>query len=56
MAYLTYIFLTLRGVQEFALLKPEIYLSFVLIFDLLLGKYSGLRLIEIWRFRKLMKG
>jgi hypothetical protein len=56
LAYLTYIFLTLRGVQEFALLKPEIYLSLVLIFDLLLGKYSGLRLIEIWRFRKLMKG
>jgi hypothetical protein len=55
LAFLSYIFLTLRSVQGFALLKPELYLILVLVFDLVLGKYSGLRLLEVWRFRKLIK-
>jgi hypothetical protein len=56
LALLSYIFLTLRSVQEFALLRPELYLILVLVFDLILGKYSGLRLLEVWRFRRLVNG
>src|SRR4030042_5608661 len=55
LAFISFIFLTLTIVQEFALLKPELYLLSVLVFDLILGKYSGLRLLEVWRFRKLIK-
>ncbi|MBI3443765.1 hypothetical protein HY008_03765, partial [Candidatus Woesebacteria bacterium] len=51
---ISYFFLTLRPVQEFALLNPEILLLGVAVFDFILGKYSGLRLLEIWRFRKLI--
>lgn len=50
----SYLILTLRPVQEFAILNPEILLLGVFIFDLLLGKYAGLRLLELWRFRKLI--
>jgi hypothetical protein len=40
--------------QKFALLNPEILLLAVLAFNLILGKYVGLRLLELWRFRKLV--
>lgn len=49
-----YLILTLSVVQEFAILNPELLLLGVFIFDLLLGKYSGLRLLEVWRFRRLL--
>ncbi len=55
LALVSYFFLTLKVVQEFALLNPEWYLVGLLILDYLLGKYSGLRILEIWRFRKLIK-
>ncbi len=47
--------LQLRPLQTFALLHPEALLLIVLVFDLFLGKYTGLRLIELWRFRKLIR-
>lgn len=52
----SYVFLTLKPLQEFALLNPETLLLSVLVFDFFLGKYVGLRLIEFWRFRKLITG
>jgi hypothetical protein len=54
LALISYIFLSLKFIQEFALLKPEIWILSIIIFDLLLGKYAGLRFMEIWRFRKLI--
>ncbi len=56
LALVSYIFLTSKVVQEFALLKPEILILSVAIFDIFLGKYIGLRLREFWRFRKLISG
>lgn len=53
-ALVSYIFLTLKPLQNFVLLKPEITLLGVGILDVILAKYSGLRLMEIWRFRKLI--
>jgi hypothetical protein len=54
LSLISYLFLTLRPVQEFALLNPEILLLIIFLFNLLLGKYAGLRLMEIWRFRRLI--
>ncbi len=53
-ALISYIFLTLKPLQNFVLLKPEITLLGTGILDVILAKYSGLRLMEIWRFRKLI--
>lgn len=55
LALLSYIFLTLEPIQNFALLNPEILLILTAALDFLLGRYVGLRLLEIWRFRKLIK-
>ncbi len=54
LALISYLFLTLNVLQQFAILNPEILLLSVLVFDILLGNYSGLRLLEVWRFRKLI--
>ncbi len=47
--------LALPQVQKFALLNPETTLLGVLALDLFLGRYTGLRLAELWRFRKLLR-
>jgi len=54
LALFSYVFLTSKKVQEFALLNPEILLVAVAVVDIFLGKYVGLRLREFWRFRKLI--
>ena len=54
LALVSYIFLTSTMMQEFALLNPEILLLSVVLVDFLLGKYVGLRLAEMWRFRRLI--
>lgn len=54
LALVSYVFLTLKSVQEFALLRPEALLIFVFVFNIFIGKYVGLRLREYWRFRKLI--
>lgn len=56
LSLVSYVFLTLKPLQEFALLNPEILLLSVAVFDFFLGKYVGLRFIEFWRFRKLVSG
>lgn len=56
LALVSFIFLTLKSVQEFALLNPEILIITVFFVNLFVGKYVGLRFIELWRFRKLISG
>ncbi|KKQ36783.1 MAG: hypothetical protein US53_C0037G0006 [Candidatus Woesebacteria bacterium GW2011_GWA1_37_7] len=55
LALLSYFFLTFPRVQKFALLNPEWMLIGILLVNLLMGKYAGLRLFEYLRFRKLLK-
>lgn len=55
LALISYLFLTLSTLQKYVLLNPETALISVGILDFLLAKYSGLRLMEIWRFRKLIR-
>ena len=55
LSLISYLFLTLMPLQKYVLLNPEITLLAVGLSDFILAKYSGLRLREIWRFRKLIK-
>lgn len=55
LAFIAYLILSFVPFQKFALLNPEVLLICVAIFDLILGKYVGLRFLELWRFRKLLK-
>ncbi len=56
LSLISYVFLTSAALQEFALLHPEGLLIGVAIFDFLLGQYVGLRVLEYWRFRRLIRG
>jgi hypothetical protein len=51
----SYILLNLKFVQAFVLTNPEIWIISIAIFDFLMGKYVGLRFLEYFRFKKLIK-
>jgi len=55
LALSSYFALTLQSVREYALLNPEKFLISIGLVDYILGKYVGLRILEIWRFKKLIK-
>ena len=55
LALLSYFALTLESVRVYALLNPEKILILIGLIDFVLGKYVGLRILEIWRFKKLIK-
>lgn len=55
LALISFLFLTLQPLQNYVLLNPEASLIGVAVLDLLLGKYTGLRAMEFYRFRKLIK-
>lgn len=54
LALLSFAVLSTEIVQHFALLNPEILVLAVAVFNFFLGKYVGLRVLEVWRFRKLI--
>lgn len=54
LALVSYIVLTTKALQTFAILQPELFLAGVVVGNYLLGRYSGLRLRELWRFRQLL--
>lgn len=56
LALASFIFLTLEFLQRFALLYPETILLGVVVFNVLLGRYMGLRVMEYWRYRRLIIG
>lgn len=47
--------LQLEFLQKFVLLQPEIFVLTVALFDIILGKYTGLRWMEYFRFRQILK-
>lgn len=55
LALLSFLFMTLKPIREYALLNPEKVLILLLLINFLLGKYVGLRFMEYVRFRKLVK-
>ncbi len=54
LALFSYFLLTLEPLRRYALLNPEVFLFLVMIIDILVGRYVGLRFMEYWRFRKLI--
>ncbi len=54
LALLSYFLLTLEPLRRYALLNPEAFLLAVLVIDILVGRYVGLRFMEYWRFKKLI--
>ncbi len=54
LSLISFLVLTVKPLQEYVLLNPEISLIGVAVADLFLGKYTGLRLMEFYRFRKLI--
>lgn len=55
LSLVSYAFLTLKPLQAYVLLNPEISLLATGAADILLGKYTGLRIMEFYRFRKLIR-
>lgn len=55
LALIAYVFLTYKPFQQLVLLNPEIALLVTLVIDIILGKYLGLRFMEYYRFRKLLR-
>ena len=48
--------MSLESLQKFALVYPEFFTLILLLVIGLVESYSGLRLMELWRFRKIIKG
>lgn len=44
-----------ENIQKFTILNPELVLLFSLVANILIGRYTGLRLIELIRFKNLIK-
>ncbi|OGM87756.1 hypothetical protein A2573_00630 [Candidatus Woesebacteria bacterium RIFOXYD1_FULL_43_18] len=55
LSLISFLFLTFQPLQRYVLLNPEISLLVIAFADLLLGKYTGLRVMEFYRFRKLIR-
>jgi len=45
----------IRGFQEMVLLNPDMVILLVLVLNLLVGNYKGMRLSEIGRFKKAIR-
>ncbi len=46
---------SLEFVQKLVLLYPEWYVVLVALFNMFVGRYVGLRLLELWKFRELLR-
>ena len=54
LALIAYKLMSATWVQDQVILHPELSVVLILALDILIGKYKGLRLSEVWRFRKLL--
>jgi len=55
LALILYVLLIQEGLQRFVILNPEWSIAVPLFVSILLGKFSGLRFLEYYRFRRLIK-
>ncbi len=54
LALIAYKIMSAPWIQSQVLLNPEVSAILILVIDLVIGRYKGLRLSEIWRFRKIV--
>lgn len=55
LAVVAYVVMKMEVVQEFVLLNPEVTIVGTAAFNIFLGRFAGLRLLEYVRFRSLLK-
>lgn len=55
MAIIGAVILKTNWVQKLVLLNPEISLLVMALLDIYVGRYTGLRALEMWKFRKIIK-
>lgn len=55
LALVSFLVLSMEPLQEWVLLNPEVAVLMIAGLDVLIAKYGGLRLMEMWRFRKIIK-
>lgn len=55
LALVSYALMVVVPIGGIAFFHPDVYLLSVLAGNVLLGRFGGLRLLEIWRFRKLWR-
>lgn len=55
LALVAYKVMSAWWVQTQVILHPELVVILILLVDYVIGKYEGLRLLEVWRFRKMLK-
>ena len=55
MAIIGAMVLKANWVQKLVLLNPEISLLTIALLDIYVGRYTGLRALEMWKFRKIIK-
>lgn len=55
LAFVCFAIMKLQALQKFVLLYPGITLIIVPVFDILIGRYTGIRLLELFRFRRVLR-
>lgn len=55
LAFISSLILQLEVMQQFALLEPELLIVAIAFFNVLVGKFAGLRLTEFLRFRSIIE-
>ena len=56
LATISFYLMNWGSLQDFVLLHPEIFVLLAAFVNILVGKYAGLRLLEVWKFRHVIKG
>lgn len=55
LALIGYLIFSLKFLKEIVLVYPHWIISIPLILNIWVGRFTGLRLLEFWRFRKIMR-
>ena len=55
LATIGYSILSLQVTREWVLAKPELTVLLTVLVNIFLGRFTGLRLLEYWRFRELLR-
>jgi len=55
MAVFASVVVSLEVVQKTVLLYPEVFVLSVAAFNIFVGRYVGLRVLELWKFREILK-
>ncbi len=55
MAVVASLIVSLEVVQKFVLLNPELFVVLVAVFNVYVGRYVGLRLMEFFKYRELLR-